>query len=153
MKLTARDPYSYHGDETVPAFDDSGPIVFMDGECVLCTRSARLLARLDRTGIFRICPIQTPLGRGILEHYGLDPGDPDSWLYLESGKAYTLIDGMIRAGRHLGGWGNLLRPLGFLPRPAQDWLYRRVARNRYSLFGRTDVCTVPDPALRRRLMT
>jgi predicted DCC family thiol-disulfide oxidoreductase YuxK len=153
MKLTARDPYSYRGDNTVPAFDDSGPIVFMDGECVLCTQSARLLARLDRAGQFRICPIQTPLGRSILKHYGLDPQDPDSWLYLEGGKAATSIDGVIRAGRRLGGWGHLLRPLGILPLSVQDWLYRRVARNRYSLFGRTDVCTVPDPALRRRLMT
>jgi predicted DCC family thiol-disulfide oxidoreductase YuxK len=124
----------------------------MDGECVLCTRSARLLARLDRAGEFRICPIQTALGRSILKHYGLDAEDPDSWLYLADGKAYTSIEGMIRAGRRLGGWGHLLRPLAVLPRPVQDWLYRRVARNRYRLFGRMDVCAVPDPALRRRLM-
>lgn len=153
MKLTPRDAYSYRRDGAVPAFDDGGPIVFIDGECVLCTHSARLLARLDRAGEFRICPVQSPIGRSVLKHYGLDPEDPDSWLYLVDGNAYTSIDGMIRAGRRLGGWGHLLCPLAILPRPAQDWLYRRLARNRYRLFGHTSMCAMPDPALRRRLLT
>ncbi len=82
MSLIEREAYSYRGDDTVPAFEDRGPVVFMDGDCVLCTRGARIIARLDRAGEFRICPIQTPLGRGMLKHYGLDPEDPDSWLYL-----------------------------------------------------------------------
>ena len=38
-----------------------------------------------------------------------------------------------------------------LPRAAREWLYRRVARNRYR-FGRTDMCDLPDPELRARLL-
>lgn len=59
---------------------------------------------------------------------------------------------MIRAGARVGGAGWLLQPLRLLPRPVQDWLYRLIARHRYRLFGRTDMCAVPDPALRARLM-
>jgi predicted DCC family thiol-disulfide oxidoreductase YuxK len=153
MKLAARDAYSYRLDDAVPPFEDRGPIVFMDGDCALCTRGARLIAKLDRAGEFRICPIQTPLGQAVMRHYGLDPDDPESWLYLADGKAYTSIDGMIRAGRCMGGWGRLLAVLTVLPRPAQDWLYRRLARNRYRLFGRTDMCAVTDARLRKRLLS
>ena len=153
MRLAARDTYSYRSDDAVPAFEDSGPVVFMDAECALCSRGARLIARLDRAGEFRICPVQSPLGRSVLAHYGLDAGNPDSWLYLVDGKAYTSIDAMIRVGARMGGWGHLLRALSVLPRAVQDWLYRRIARNRYSLYGRTDMCALPDPALKRRLMT
>lgn len=153
MRLAARDAYSYRLDKTVPAFEDRGPVVFMDGECVLCTRGARMIARLDRAGEFRICPIQSPLGRSLLKHYGLEPDDPESWLYLADGKAYTSIDAMIRVGHRMGGWGRLLAPLRILPRPVQDWLYRRLARNRYRLFGRTDMCTVPDASLKQRLIS
>jgi predicted DCC family thiol-disulfide oxidoreductase YuxK len=153
MKLAARDAYSYRLDDAVPLFEDGGAIVFMDGDCALCTRGARLIAKLDRAGEFRICPIQTPLGQAVMRHYGLDPEDPESWLYLADGKAYTSIDGMIRAGRRMGGWGRLLTVLTILPRPAQDWLYRRLARNRYRLFGRTDMCAVPDARLRKRLLS
>ena len=150
--LNDREPYSYKRDPIVPDFDDSGPVVFMDGDCVLCTTGARLIARLDRKEEFRICPIQTPTGAAVLRHYGLEPDDPTTWLYLADGRAYTSLDAMIRAGTRMGGIGKLLLGLRMLPRPLQDWLYRRLARNRYRLFGRTDMCAVAGPGLRARLM-
>lgn len=148
----SRKAYSYRTDPDVPAFDDSGPIVFMDGECALCSRSARLIARLDRVGEFRICPVQSPTGRAVAAHYGLDPGDAETWLYLVDGRAHGSLDAMIRAGARLGGVGRLMAAFGLLPRGAQDWLYRRIARSRYRLFGRADLCATPDPALKARLM-
>lgn len=152
MQLADLEPWSYRHDPSVPAFDDSGPVTFMDGDCVLCTAGARLIARFDRNDAFRICPVQSPTGRAVLRHYGLEPDDPDSWLYLADGRAHTSLDGMIRAGARIGGPGWLLQPLRLLPRAAQDWLYRRIARNRYRLFGRTSMCSVPDPRLRARLI-
>ena len=38
----------YRADPLVPLFDDRHPIVFMDGECALCTRAARTIARLNK---------------------------------------------------------------------------------------------------------
>jgi len=38
------------------------------------------------------------------------------------------------------------------PRPTRDWLYRRLTRNRYRLFGRAEMCALPDPELQSRLM-
>lgn len=151
-KLAPRNAYSYRDDPAVPGFDDTGPVTVMDGDCVLCTLGARLIARFDRARVFRICPVRTPLGEALLRHYGLDPDNPESWLYLVDGRAYTSIDAMIRAGARIGGAGWLLQPLRLLPRPVQDWLYRRIARNRYQLLGRTDMCAVPDPGLRARLI-
>jgi len=153
MGLIERGAYSYRGDDAIPAFEDRGPVVFMDGDCALCTRGARIITRLDRAGEFRICPIQSALGRSVLTHYGLDPDDPESWLYLADGKAYTSLDAIIRAGTRLGGWGRTLRIFQILPVRVQDWLYRRIARNRYRLFGRANMCELPDPELKRRLLS
>ena len=152
IDLRARPARSYRDDPAVPAFDDGAPIVVVDGECVLCTRSARLLSRLDKSGTFRICPSQSRLGSAILAHYGLDPADPDTWLYLVDGRAYSSMDAIIRVGWRVGGIGRAAVVLRVLPRFVQDWLYRRVARNRYWLFGRTDMCALPDEGLRRRLI-
>jgi predicted DCC family thiol-disulfide oxidoreductase YuxK len=150
--IISGEPYSYRTDATVPVFDDRYPVTVMDGECVLCSVGARLIARFDRRGEFRICRTQTQLGKALLIHYGLSPEDPESWVYIVDGQAYTSLDGMIRAGSRVGGPGILLQPLRLVPRALQDWLYRRIARNRYWLFGRTDMCNIPDPALRARLM-
>lgn len=150
--FTSKAPYSYRTDPTVPSFDDHGPATVMDGECVLCSVGARLIARFDKAGEFRICRSQAPLGRALLHHYGLSADDPESWLYIADGQAFTSLDAMIRAGRRVGGVGLLLQPLRLMPRSLQDWLYRRLARNRYRLFGRNNMCEIPDPALRARLM-
>ena len=100
----------------------------------------------------RICRAQTELGRGLLNHYGMSADDPESWLYIVDGRAFTSFDAMIRVGARVGGAGLLLQPLRLLPRPVQDWFYKRLARNRYRLFGRTDICALPDPGVRARLM-
>lgn len=153
MKMSVSDvPYSYRADPTVPVLDDTGSVIVMDGECVLCSAGARLIARFDRAREFRICRGQTTLGQALLRHYGLSPDDPESWLYIVDGRANTSLEAMILAGRRVGGAGLLLQPLRLLPRPVQDWLYRRLARNRYRLFGRTAMCEIPDPALRSRLI-
>ncbi len=151
-KLTERPPYSYRDDPAIPDFDDGGPVVVMDGNCMLCSQGARIISRLDRKSAFRICPIQTPLGGALLAHYGLEPGDPESWLFLDEGRAHASLQAITGVGQRLGGIGRLLAPLTILPRPVQDWLYRRIAHNRYRLFGRSDMCAMPDPALQARLM-
>ncbi|MEM7188351.1 MAG: DUF393 domain-containing protein [Pseudomonadota bacterium] len=150
--MRERPAYAYRDDPEVPDFDDRGPVAVMDGTCALCTIGARLISRFDRKGEFRICRTQTPLGSALLTHYGLSPDDPDSWLLLLDGRAYCSIDAFIRAGARVGGIGWALQPLRLLPRGVQDWLYRRIARNRYRVLGRADMCAVPDARLRARLM-
>ncbi len=111
-----------------------------------------MIARFDAAEEFRICRAQSGLGQALFSHYGLSHRNPESWLFLVDGYAYTSLDAMIRAGRQVGGLGYLLQPLRLIPRAAQDWLYIKLARNRYRLFGRTDICSIPDPALKARLM-
>ncbi|MBO9473297.1 DUF393 domain-containing protein [Shimia sp. R10_1] len=151
-QLPERAPYSYRDDPAIADFDDSGPVAVMDGDCALCSFGARMIARFDRAARFRICPGQTELGTALLAHFDLKPEDPESWLLIIDGRAYSSLDAMIRAGAEVGGIGHVLRPLRILPRPVQDWIYRRIARNRYALFGRTDMCALPDQRLKARLL-
>lgn len=150
--LRAQPPHAYRSDPTVPDFPDDGPIAVMDGDCALCTRGARLIARMDRDRAFRICPLQSATGTALARHYGLEPGDPETWLFLENGQAWSGMDAIIRIGERLGGVGRTASAMRVLPRPVRDWIYRRIARNRFRL-GRTDMCAVTDPELRSRLMT
>ncbi|XBQ15271.1 MAG: hypothetical protein ABL308_09905 [Oceanicaulis sp.] len=48
---------------------------------------------------------------------------------------------------------NALAALGAaLPGPLREPVYRLVAKNRIAWFGRCDLCALPDPELRRRLI-
>ena len=153
VKPDPKPVFSYRDDPAVPAFDDAVPLTVMDGDCAVCTLGARMISRFDRTGEIRICPGSTPLGRALLAHYGINPDEPESWLYLIDGQAYTSIDAMVRVGRRCGGVGWALQVLRIFPRVVQDWLYARLVRNRYRWFGHADMCAVPDARLRARLMS
>lgn len=145
-------PFSYTHDPKVPDFDDSHPIAVMDADCALCSKGARMIHRADPAGTIRICPVQSPLGRALLHHYGLRPDDPTSWLLLDKGRAYEDLDAVMQLCAILGGWARVAAVLKVLPKPLRVWIYRRVANNRYALFGHEDLCALPDPAFQRRLM-
>ena len=143
--------FSFRDDPQVPRFADGAPVAVMDADCAVCSWGAQMIHRLDRSGTVRICPIQTPLGAALLRHYGLQPTDPSSWLFIDDGIAHQDFEAVVHAARRFGGWGRLATVLLILPRPLRDWLYQRLARNRYAVFGRADMCALPDPAFQRRL--
>ncbi len=144
--------FSYRSDPQVPAFDDSRPIALMDATCALCCFGARMIDRLDRSGDIRICPAQSQLGRALLRHYGLSVDNPETWLLLERGRVLGNFEAMIRVAERSGGWGRLLGVLRIVPHRLRNHAYVWIARNRYRLFGRADLCALPAPSLRARLM-
>lgn len=132
---------------------EAPPIAVMDATCALCSWGARMIHRLDRSGEIRIAPIQSETGAALMRDNGLDPLDPDTWLFIENGTVWRDFDALIRVGSRSGGVGHVFVALKILPRPVRDWLYQRVARNRYAMFGRGDMCALPDPAFRARLLS
>lgn len=150
--IKEREDYSYLKDEAVPSFSAGGAFAVMDAHCALCARGATWIAQNDKAEQFKIIPVQSALGSALMRHYGLDPSDPASWLYVESGRAYTSLDGLIRVGWRLGGMWKLLSLLCLIPPNMRDRMYRYVAVNRVRFFGRADLCSLPDPEVRKRLV-
>ena len=132
--------YSYRNDPLVPSFADDRPVVLFDGDCALCSHSARTL--LKHGPRFRLVPTQSPLGQALLAHYGLKPDDPSTMLVIEDGRAIGRSDGVLHLMRHLP-LPYRLGVVGYLvPRPVRDWAYGIVARNRRRFTGQT-WCAMP----------
>ncbi|MDQ0465475.1 putative DCC family thiol-disulfide oxidoreductase YuxK [Caulobacter ginsengisoli] len=126
-------------------------LMLFDGVCNLCTASVRIASRLDRAGVLRFTPIQSPYGQALARAHGIDPGAPSTFAFFEHGEPRLRSDGALAlVGRTSWRW------LGFLkltPRPVRDAVYDWVAANRYRLFGRKDVCMIPTPELAARFVT
>lgn len=150
--MQQRDAYSYRIDPAVQGMPDGEVFTVMDAQCSLCAKGAAWIARYDKACAFQIIPLQSDLGAALMDHYGLDAADPASWLFIEQGRAFHSLDAFMRAGWRLGGIWRGLVVLRVLPRSAQDALYGLVARNRYRLFGRTDLCNLPNPEVQKRLV-
>jgi predicted DCC family thiol-disulfide oxidoreductase YuxK len=61
---------------------------------------------------------------------------------VKSGQAYFKFDTIIAVLEELPGW-RWLTMLRHFPRGFRDWLYNRIARSRYAVFGKRAICRVP----------
>ena len=134
----------------MPQPREGGPVWLYDGVCVLCSGGVHYTLRHERDHTLRFVAIQSREGRALALAHGIDPDDPESFLFIEDGKALGKSDGVLALVGHLGGPARLLLIGSVLPRAIRDWLYDRVARNRYRLFGQKTACERPDPAQRHR---
>ena len=78
---------------------------------------------------------------------------PDSVILVEAGGRVSVeSDAVLRIAASLDGPVRHLARLRIVPRVVRDAVYRLVARTRYRIFGRHDVCEIPAPWLRERFL-
>ena len=147
-----RPPYSYRDDSSVPPFADDRPVIIFDGYCALCSGWASFVLRHDRTGLYRLLSAQSPLGRALYIHYGLDPQDYETNILIAGGRAYFKSEGSIRMAEGLGFPWSLAAVFRVLPMTWRDRLYETVARNRLRWFGKRASCYRPDPRFADRFI-
>jgi predicted DCC family thiol-disulfide oxidoreductase YuxK len=138
--------YSYRADPAVPRFADDRPVIIFDGECVLCSGSAQFVLRHDKGKVYRFLAAQTPLGRALYVHYGLDAGDYETMILIADGIATFKSEAVIRIGEGLRFPWSLAAVFRVIPRPWRDRLYAVLARNRLRILGRRHTCYLPAPA-------
>lgn len=144
--------HSYRDDPAVPAFPDDKPLIVFDGACVLCSGFVRFVLRHDTAGQFHFLAAQSDLATAIYRHYGLSTDVWETNLLLAEGRLYTRSAAGIAITARFGGFWSVMRVLLLIPRPIRDWVYDRIARNRYRWFGRQDLCMIPEPMLADRFL-
>lgn len=132
--------------------DASHPLIVFDGVCVLCSAFVRMVVVLDRHRRFRFATAQSPFGDALFRKHGLRTDSYETNLVLVGGVAFTQLDGFIAVMSELGWPWRAAMLLLLLPRPLRDWLYHRIADNRYALFGRKDSCALPSAEMRERFL-
>jgi predicted DCC family thiol-disulfide oxidoreductase YuxK len=127
-------------------------VVLFDGVCNVCNAWVQFLIARDPKAQFRLASVQSPAGQGVLAWCGLPSDEFDTMVLVEDGKAYFQSTAFLRIVRRLT-WPWPLLSLGIVaPVFVRDWLYDRLARNRYALFGKRESCLMPTPAIRSRFL-
>ena len=128
------------------------PTFLFDGHCVLCSRGVQYVLKHEKSADTRFVAILSKEGRTLAAQHDIDPENPQSFLWIENGKALAASNGALALLRHVGGPAKIFRLGKALPRPLRDWMYYAVAKRRYKLFGRTESCYVPTPENRHRFV-
>ena len=144
--------HGWRTDPRVPEFDDSQPLIVFDGDCVLCSRSMRLILRLDRAERFRFATAQGDIGQGLYRYLDLPTDNFETYLLVADGKVHQRTAAVIEIAKRLGWPWKAGVALIVIPRPIRDALYNLIARHRYRIFGRSTACGMADPAVRERIL-
>lgn len=133
-------------------------LLLYDGWCGLCNRVNRFVLRHDHRRVFDFASLQSDVARVRLAAFGIDSTslttmyviaryDSHSPTLLARGRAAVFV---VQALGRPWKWLGIAR---VLPDGVLNWLYDLVSRNRYRVFGRSDVCEVPAPEVRARFLS
>lgn len=148
----ARPAYSYRTNERVPAFPDDKPLIVFDGVCIFCSGFAKFILKYDHHDRLNLCTAQSALGRALYIHYGLDPDNYETNIVIRDGRAHFKSDAFFEVMKLLGSGWPLFALLQIFPRRPRNWLYDRIARNRYKLFGKVESCILLPPEHRAKIL-
>ena len=129
------------------------PILLFDGHCNFCNAWVRLIERRDTAKNILFAPLQSSVGRKMLEENEIDVNYTDSLVFFEEERFTLSSSAALRIFSYLDGWERHLQLLSVIPRPFRDALYHFIAKNRYKWFGRSDRCMVPTPEISERFLS
>ena len=131
---------------------DNRDFIIFDGVCVLCNGWVKFVLRFDRRENFHFVIAQSELGEDIYAQLGLKSDDYDTFIIVKNGEMFTKLDGVFTLMSGIGWPWKILSIGKILPKPLKDWMYDRVAKNRYALFGKRDTCMMPTPEVKARFI-
>ncbi len=104
-------------------------IVIYDGTCGFCSRSLRLLIRLDTHKTFRYTSLQGKFVKTLPLNT-----DIDSIVFYDEGTLYYKSSAILKILRSLGGFWFIVALFYGIPRFIRDAVYDLIAKYRYTFF-------------------
>jgi predicted DCC family thiol-disulfide oxidoreductase YuxK len=136
---------------------DAISVVLYDGVCGLCNRLNQFLLKRDRHDRFRFASLQSDVAAQLLQRHGTDAVDLDTvYVVVDYGKPEERLlsrsDAIIYVLQRLGGIWAFAAAGKVLPKPLRDAFYKLVATNRYRVFGKYDVCLMPEERYKEKFL-
>lgn len=124
-------------------------VLYFDGECIFCDTWVRLFYRLDRKKNFLFCALQADYARKQIGPKLTQELSTVVFQDLRTQKIYIKSSAVIMALSVTQPYFLFLRIFLLIPRFLRDSIYDVVAKFRYKIFGKKELCSV-DPTLDRR---
>jgi predicted DCC family thiol-disulfide oxidoreductase YuxK len=131
-------------------------VLLYDGVCALCNTIVKFVLANDRAGRFCYASLASDYGREAMSRHGA-ASEPSVGLLINAGTASERLllrsNAIIYVLRQFGGaWKIAGSLLNFIPRPLRDFGYSIVAKTRYRIFARYDVCPLPPADVRSKFI-
>jgi len=127
-------------------------VILFDGVCKLCNAWCKFILKVDTKQRFKLCSVQSPEGQSLLKYFNMPADHFDTMLYVEGRLYFDKSDAFLNIVKKLGFPWYLLCLFKILPKGIRNWLYDRIALNRYLLFGKYETCLLPSKENEHRFL-
>jgi len=128
-----------------PNVNENDRIILFDGVCKLCNAWSNFIIKNDTKRHFKLCSVQSSEGQKILNHFGFPTTYYETMLYVEGNKCYQKSDAFLNIMRIMDTPWRFAYAFKIVPKAFRDWIYDRIALNRYFIFGKYNYCRLPAP--------
>ena len=117
-------------------------IIVFDGVCNFCNRIVQIIIRHDPSAQIYFAAQQSEAGEKLMKDLAINENS-NSVLFVKDGLVYYQSDAVIEIAKLLNGWPSLFKYTIIVPRFIRNVIYKLIAANRYSIFGKQAQCMVP----------
>lgn len=135
-----------------PYVEASDKVILFDGICKLCNAWSNFIIKHDRQRLFKLCSVQSEEGKKILNYFGYPTESYETMLYVEGNQCFQQSDAFFKIVSKLGYPWKAICIFSVIPKTIRNWLYDRIALNRYRLFGKYDYCNLPSADYEARFL-
>ncbi len=138
--------------ENIDSLIDGQQVILFDGVCNFCNASINFVIDHDPQKRFKFASLQSDLGHEILKKYHRNTSDFDSVILLKDNCLFIKSKAALEIAKDLSGLWKYLSVFSILPTFILDFFYDLIAKNRYKLFGKSEVCRMPSADLKERFL-
>ena len=128
-------------------------LILFDGVCNLCNTSVQYVIKHDKKNTFMFAPLQSNMGKQLINTYNIDTSKVDSILLYTPNKGIVAKStAALKVASKLGFPSNLLSVFLMVPAFLRNWVYDFIAKNRYKWYGKKEACMIPTPELKSKFL-
>ncbi|HSI84514.1 MAG TPA: DCC1-like thiol-disulfide oxidoreductase family protein [Candidatus Methylacidiphilales bacterium] len=129
-------------------------VLLFDGDCAMCNGFVQRFIAMDPTQALRYAPLQGSTAAEIFQRHGIRTQDSEKMLSgvrlvqnfrQENERVLAGSDAALTALSLTSGPARQLHALMFIPRFIREWVYNKIAQNRYRIAGKMQQCAIPQP--------
>jgi len=128
------------------------PLVLFDGVCNFCSSTVIFIIKRDPKKIFKFASLQSSVGQELLKKFNLPMDIFETFILIEGNDCSIKSTATLKIAKRLHRLWPLLYVFIIIPRFIRDFIYNLIARNRYKLFGKREVCFVPTNDIKERFI-
>lgn len=122
-------------------------IVFFDGVCNMCNGLVSFLVKNDRKNVLYYSSLQSDFANDLLMKQNVKYNDSNmtTIYFFKDGKLYSKSTAVLKIFSLLSPPFSIFAAIFLSIKTSwRDYLYEKISKNRYALFGKKETCRLPS---------